>query len=1236
MSTAKKVAVVALAFVMVFGSVGFAKAVTTTDLQAQIAALLAQINALQAQLSAQGGAATSSYTYTKDLTLGSKGDDVTALQQMLISGGFLTAVSAPTGYFGPLTKSALAAYQASVGISPAAGYFGPKTRAYVASLPAAGGGAAAGGGTSTTTPTVSGAPLTVTLASDSPVGGNILAGSANNVVSKLVFTAGNDADAKITGLTVKSFGTAALGAADIANVKIFDGSTQIGLTQTQIQGISTFTFAPSITITKGTSKVLSVVVDVAATPGATPSATIKMGIETAAKILGGTAFTGTFPIVGNSNVIVAGGSIGTLTVTPGAPVAVNNSYVGATNVVLGNFIVTSGTNEDVKVTQFRVSYGAGLFTGATIQDSDITNLRVQVDGVNVGSPANFSTRRASIDLTTPIILTKGSSKIFTVIGDIASGALRVSELDNAVNSINGVGVTSGVGVTGGGPLAPLGAINRVTIGQGVLAISVSTSSPAGANAIVVRSITPQVLGVFDVRAVGEDILVNTVNMTVGGQAGAAGSITNVGLYDEVGALLSNQQTLPALSWTAPPVIQQFALNWLIPANTTKKLYVKGTTNTITAPNPASVVVTLAINPASSVIATGMSSSGITGPNNVLSASALALPALSINATASYLAVPDPTTSVYNQAVISPAAQVTLGYLKVTAQNEDQTLNSMEITNTGVGNMSAILSGVALFDGTTQITTFNAPNNGVATCLTGAANPNRVCFQNADVLTPTTFLLNTPKVLKVMGNVLALAPVEVDRLQLQVALNNLRTLGKSSGVFALNTGAGGVVGAIALTTNVGAYNETGLFDVRTNVVEVTKDAASPSGNVRGTFVNHGIWDFTLNGTAANADVGAITFTSQVGVPNVGAAPLTPAMFRLYDYTNSAALNVPAAVNIGAGTVTFANIPAGTITLTRGQVRKLSLQVTTTNVAAWPINTALQWSIRSFGSVQIGSMGTAVGAGTDLASAGAITQTYVGGNVVGMLVAVPGGVAFNPALHRLYYNLAGTGVVAIGDTLLWADPASVFAPGSIVAAGNADIAAGAGVLAVDALTTTNAVGVAFVPGIDSVWTGAAPVAAGSVRLVGGIGPPDGFTQIEGAGALPGKLLTTSAAAAFNPALHRLYWSPVGGAGNVVAIGDTLLWANPGWAFGPGSVVAAGNTDIGLWTRVLAADALTTTNAANTAFVPGVDSIWTGAAPVNAGDVLLVRGNTTGASNWAGEVGYGGTTWSYPADANSVTLP
>ena len=89
--------------------------------------------------------ATASATFTRDLTIGSTGADVTALQNWLINKGYAIAAGA-TGYFGAQTQAALAKYQAAKGISPAAGYFGPMTRAAVA---AEGGSTGGNGGGST-------------------------------------------------------------------------------------------------------------------------------------------------------------------------------------------------------------------------------------------------------------------------------------------------------------------------------------------------------------------------------------------------------------------------------------------------------------------------------------------------------------------------------------------------------------------------------------------------------------------------------------------------------------------------------------------------------------------------------------------------------------------------------------------------------------------------------------------------------------------------------------------------------------------------------------------------------------------------------------------------------------------------------------------------------------------------------------------------------------------------------
>jgi len=135
-----------------------ASAQTVDQLQAQIAALLAQIQALQSQV-AGGSASTSSATsctFTRDLTVGMKGDDVKCLQ------GYLK-VSPQSGYFGPLTKAAVKKWQSENGL-PSTGYFGPMSRAKYSALVAVVTPTTPTTPTTSTTPSTSSTPSTTTSA----------------------------------------------------------------------------------------------------------------------------------------------------------------------------------------------------------------------------------------------------------------------------------------------------------------------------------------------------------------------------------------------------------------------------------------------------------------------------------------------------------------------------------------------------------------------------------------------------------------------------------------------------------------------------------------------------------------------------------------------------------------------------------------------------------------------------------------------------------------------------------------------------------------------------------------------------------------------------------------------------------------------------------------------------------------------------------------------------------------
>ncbi|HVU06416.1 MAG TPA: peptidoglycan-binding domain-containing protein [Candidatus Paceibacterota bacterium] len=125
--TTSKVVAAVIGFTMaltVFAAVGASAASAQAMTLTQLVNLFIQMGIIspdKAQAALAAVNSSSSVSFTKDLTVGSSGADVTALQNAL-------GVSPATGYFGSITKAAVVAYQSAHGI-PATGYVGPLTRA---------------------------------------------------------------------------------------------------------------------------------------------------------------------------------------------------------------------------------------------------------------------------------------------------------------------------------------------------------------------------------------------------------------------------------------------------------------------------------------------------------------------------------------------------------------------------------------------------------------------------------------------------------------------------------------------------------------------------------------------------------------------------------------------------------------------------------------------------------------------------------------------------------------------------------------------------------------------------------------------------------------------------------------------------------------------------------------------------------------------------------------------------
>ncbi len=65
----------------------------------------------------------------QNMTVGSTGQDVVVLQGLMTELGYLKVPTAiPFGYYGALTRDAVAKYQNSINVQPAVGYYGPLTK----------------------------------------------------------------------------------------------------------------------------------------------------------------------------------------------------------------------------------------------------------------------------------------------------------------------------------------------------------------------------------------------------------------------------------------------------------------------------------------------------------------------------------------------------------------------------------------------------------------------------------------------------------------------------------------------------------------------------------------------------------------------------------------------------------------------------------------------------------------------------------------------------------------------------------------------------------------------------------------------------------------------------------------------------------------------------------------------------------------------------------------------------
>ncbi|MBI5045733.1 MAG: peptidoglycan-binding protein, partial [Candidatus Niyogibacteria bacterium] len=558
---------IAAAFIVAMsgGSVAYAASLTSAQISAIISLLQSfgadatTISSVSSALSGTpvvtpvtGGA----YSFTKDLTVGSTGDDVKELQKYLNSAGYAVAASGvgsagnESTSFGSLTKSAVAKWQAANGLSPAAGYFGSLSRAkYVALM----GGVVVTPVTPGVTPVpVTGANLAV-AAGTQPASSLFPLNSTRVPFTVIKMTAGSS-DVTVNSMTAERTGLAV--DASFSGVVLLDeAGTQVGIAKT-LNSTHQVILNEAFTVKAGQTRVMTL-----AGNGATASGSRggQIAYLSLVAVSASTDVSDLLPIVGAGHTVnesLTVGSVSSMARGSLDPGSSQTKEVGTSAYVFSGVKATAGSTEDIYLKSIRWNQTGSAGSG------DLANLKTYVEGVGsydvvLSSDGKYYTSTFPENSGKGILIAKGFSKDIYIKGDVTGGSSRTAIFSIAKRTDLGV-----VGALYGYGINPPQTSNctddttsyvscfrsvedpwyrgsTVTVSSGSMTVSTSASAPSQNIAI---NLANQPFGAFDVDVKGEPISVAKMafNVTLTGNdtTKTLADLTSVSLYDENGKVVA--------------------------------------------------------------------------------------------------------------------------------------------------------------------------------------------------------------------------------------------------------------------------------------------------------------------------------------------------------------------------------------------------------------------------------------------------------------------------------------------------------------------------------------------------------------------------------------------------------------------------------------------------------------------------------------------------------------------------
>lgn len=429
-----------------------------------------------------------------------------------------------------------------------------------------------------TASTISAGKLTLARASDSP-SGNVAKDGTNVSIAKFTLKATGE-DVKITGLSVGITSDSSMGTAGLYQGKVlFDGSQKGSTTNlnSATGGATTaFSFGNTLIVpADGNTHTLEIKADIKKSDGTsysgneyfTPSisSVTATGKTSMATVSVGTASG--YQLTIKTGVITTAKNQAVADWTSGNPTGVP----GATEVLIGSFVVSGGASEGADITGIALTY-------TTTTNNQIQNLKVykgtKETGTQLGTTQSSVTAGTSYTFyPSPYVsLNANESFVLNVYADILTGAGAGTQGYIALGTVSGIGKVTNSSVNSSGTVTG----QTIYIASaGSLTIAVDSATPKSAQ-VIMGSTGVEFAKVRFTAGAGEAIQVTSLTLTATlGSSAPTSTIQNISLWDGTTQIGS---TAASLSAAGQATFDISSAPWSIASGAEKTLTVKSDIN----------------------------------------------------------------------------------------------------------------------------------------------------------------------------------------------------------------------------------------------------------------------------------------------------------------------------------------------------------------------------------------------------------------------------------------------------------------------------------------------------------------------------------------------------------------------------------------------------------------------------------------------------------------------------------